>query len=360
MPCSAMMKLNGGRAGGSRAAGSPPACATERSAIATGSLERAVDGRATPCANASPAPGCRRCRRSAPAPGAGACGRELRRQQRHRRLPAALAEGAQREARALARVHRRAALEVRAARSCSCRRRRRTCRAARTAPCSARSAGAGRCRTPSPSGAKLHGNMRISATKGSAMRAPQVGGGKIPKSEMMKSRTGTARCSRAAGCRPTGPTAFGCSSRATAAMSVELRRWRRRRARCPSARRCVSAAFAEATSGWLCAGICCCVSVTVSAPPVSPSERSRRPGGSGCGRAGRAVRRSPGRRRRRSCRSGGRAFRSRRSAGAGRRRTPSRRARSCPRTSGSRRRRAAPWRSSSSARGRCPGARSRS
>ena len=37
-----------------------------------------------------------------------------------------------------------------------------------------------------PFGAKLKPKMRISATKGSAMVTPQVGEGKMPKSEMMK------------------------------------------------------------------------------------------------------------------------------------------------------------------------------
>ncbi len=54
-----------------------------------------------------------------------------------------------RQALALALVHRRDALEVRAARRSTCRRRHRSCRAARTERCSARSAAAGRCSAPS-------------------------------------------------------------------------------------------------------------------------------------------------------------------------------------------------------------------
>ena len=89
--------------------------------------------------------------------------------QGHVRGAADLAEVARRQARSLALLDRGAALQVGQARRCSCRYRRRWCRAARTARCSERSASAGRCTVPSPAGAKLPPNILISARNGSVM-----------------------------------------------------------------------------------------------------------------------------------------------------------------------------------------------
>src|SRR6185503_8217113 len=117
-----------------------------------------------------------------------------------------------------------------------------------------------------PFGAKLKGKMRISATNGS-IGIPQVGDGKMPNSEMMKSRQRYGWKLSCGWLPPVGLIADGLrfASVTSAVKSVTDGE----DAGTKFAGEFCVPGVVEATSVWVCDGIWFTVSVIDSAPPVS-------------------------------------------------------------------------------------------